>query len=352
MKRPVMSLLSRGLVSPRFGLAAALIFLLAVPATSWAQRSAAAINGTVRDPSGGVVPQATITLTNTATNVKQTGITDNAGDYVIPDIRPGTYVLRVQKEGFESVVQPAFTLQVNQSTTFNFTLRVGATTQTVTVQAVAAHLQTSTAGLGSVVTQRALNDIPLNGRNFSELLDLTPGVSPISVSQNSGGGYSHEIGQFTFPSVNGQTNRSNLFLTDGVIDQNSFTSTYSVAPQVDDIDEFKVQSHNDEAQFGGALGGIVNLVTRGGTNEFHGDAYDFLRNQALDARGFFLPPTQKIQAYAQNQFGGTVGGPIIIPHVYNGRNKTFFFASFTGFRDHVAQSNLIECRRRQSRMAT
>jgi hypothetical protein len=340
MNRPDLSPFWGRLASGGCALSATLLLLLVLPAASWGQRSAAAINGTVRDPSGAVIPQATITLTNTETNVARTGVTDSAGEYIITAIPPGTYVLRVQKQGFESVTQPAFTLQVNQTTTFNFTLHVGTTKQVVTVQAVGAQLQTSTAGLGSVVTQSAVNDLPLNGRNFTEMLDLTPGVSPISVSQNSNGGYSTEIGEFTFPSVNGQTNRSNLFLTDGIIDQNSFTSTYSAAPEIDDIEEFKVQSHNDEAQFGGALGGIINVVTKGGTNALHGDAYDFVRNQAFDARGFFLPPTEPIQAYAQNQFGATVGGPIIIPHIFNGRNKTFFYASFTGFRDHEAEAAL------------
>jgi outer membrane receptor protein involved in Fe transport len=318
---------------------ASLALLLALPVASWAQRSTATINGTVRDATGAVIPQATISLTNTATNVTQTAVTNDAGTYMIIEIRPGTYVLKVQKEGFESVTQPAFTLEVNQTTAFDFTLPVGSTKQTVEVKAVAANIETSTAELGSVVTKTMVNDLPLNGRNFTELLELTPGVSPINVGQ--AGGYSlANFGAYTFPSVDGQTNRSNLFLMDGINNQGSFTSTYAIAPQIDDIEEFKVQSHNDEAQFGGALGGIVNLVTKGGTNAFHGDAFDFLRNRVLDGRPFFLPPAQPKQAYEQNQFGGTIAGPVVIPHLYDGRNRTFFYASYEGFRDHVAQSSL------------
>ena len=333
--------LLKGPVSLKFGLIAALILLVAFPSASWAQRSAAAINGTVRDTTGAVIPQASISLTNTETNVAQTTLTNATGEYVILNILPGTYVMKAFKEGFQTVNQPAFTLQVNQTTTFDFTLPVGSTTQTVTVEAAAGAIETSTAELGSVVAQKEVNDLPLNGRNFTELLELTPGASPISVSQNSGGGYGPvPLGSFTFPSVNGQTNRSNLFLMDGINDQGSFTSTYNMAPQIDDIQEFKVQSHNDEAQFGGALGGIINVVTKGGTNTIHGDGFDFHRDRALDARGFFLAPAEPKQAFTQNQFGGTLAGPIYIPHLYNGKNRTFFYGSYEGFRDHVAESYL------------
>lgn len=318
---------------------AAFSFFLAAPAT-WAQRSAAAINGTIRDSTGGVVPQASLTLTNTVTNVTQSAVTNDTGDYVILDIPPGTYTLKASKAGFQTVTQAPFTLEVNQTTTFDFILPVGATSQTVTVQATAAAIESSTAELGSVVAEKMVNDLPLNGRNFTQLLELTPGVSPISTAQNSGGWGGQPLGSFTFPSVNGQSNRSDLFLMDGINNEGSFESTYNIAPQIDDIEEFKVQSHNDEAQFGGTLGGIVNVVTKGGTNGLHGDGFDFLRNRVLDARGFFLPPTQQKQAFEQNQFGGTIGGPVYIPHVYDGRNRTFFYGSYEGFRNHTASSQL------------
>jgi outer membrane receptor protein involved in Fe transport len=330
----------KGMASLRLGLLVALLAFLAIPGESWAQRSSAAINGTVRDSTGAVVPQATVTLTNTQTNVTKTATTNDTGEYVILEILPGTYVLNASKEGFQTVTQSGLTLQVNQTTTFDFTLQVGSTTQTVTVEAAAGAIETSTAELGSVVTQKMVNDLPLNGRNFTELLELTPGVSPISVAQNSGGWGGQPLGSFTYPSVNGQTNRSNLFLMDGVNNQGSFESTYNIAPQIDDIEEFKVQSHNDEAQFGGALGGIINVVTKGGTNAVHGDAFDFHRDRALDARGFFLPPAEPKQGFVQNQFGGTIAGPVVIPKIYNGKNRTFFYLSFEGFRDHTAGASL------------
>src|SRR5579863_1283336 len=300
----------------------AAVIVSAIPA--WSQRSTASINGSVKDSTGAVIPRATVALTNTATNVVSTATTNASGDYVILNILPGQYTLKASKDGFETVTQAEFSLDVNQTTTFDFTLSIGSAKQSVTVEATASHVETSTSELGTVVTQTMVNDLPLNGRNFTQLLELTPGVSPISVAQNSGGWTAQPLGAFTFPSVNGQTNRSNLFMLDGINNQGSFESTYAIAPQIDDIQEFKVQSHNDEAQFGGALGAVVNVVTKGGTNSFHGDGFEFLRNNALDARNFFTPPTQSVTPYKQNQFGGTIAGPVIIPHVYNGRDKTFF----------------------------
>ncbi|PYV02933.1 MAG: hypothetical protein DMG26_10355, partial [Acidobacteria bacterium] len=152
-----------------------------------AQRSAASINGTVKDATGAVVPQATVVLTNMATTVAQTAVTNGTGDYVVLNILPGKYTLKASKEGFQTVTEPEFTLEVNQTTTFDFTLPVGVTTQVVKVEAAAAEIETSTAELGTVVDQKMVNDLPLNGRNFTQLLELTPGVSPISVAQNSGG---------------------------------------------------------------------------------------------------------------------------------------------------------------------
>src|SRR6202040_1787950 len=188
--------------------------------------------------------------------------------------------------------------------------------ETITVQAMDAALETSTSELGVAIVRQEINDLPLNGRNFTQLLALAPGVSTVNVSQNSTGGFgSNPIGTFTFPSVNGQTNRSNLFMLDGVNNQGSLASTYAVAPIVDDIQEFKVQSHNDDASFGGVLGGVVNVVTKSGTSRYHGSAWEFLRNKALDA-GLIYPLFQNVTqrdprnqpGFQQNQFGATFGG--------------------------------------------
>lgn len=309
---------------------------LALPQSALAQASAA-INGTITDTTGAVVPNAKIVVTNLGTGVTQTATTNRVGIYFIQNLYPGQYKLQVSKSGFITQSQ-TFTLSVNQTATSNFTLSVGSTTQTVTVSAKATHLEASTTGLGTVINNTQVNDLPLNGRNFTQLLTLTPGASPVSVAQNSGGFTSNPVGTFSFPAMNGQSNRSNFFLLDGINDQGSFVSTYGVAPIVDAIQEFKVQSHNGEAEYGGVLGGIVNVVSKTGTNRFHGDLWEFLRNNALDARNPFF---SKVTPFKQNQFGGTIGGPVIIPHIYNGRNKTFFFVALEGYRNHTASQTLL-----------
>jgi outer membrane receptor protein involved in Fe transport len=235
---------------------------------------------------------------------------------------------------------------VNQTATYDFGLKAGAVNAVVEVQANPVALETSTAELGVAVVKEQVNDLPLNGRNFTQLLNLTPGVSTVNVSQNSstsGGIWSNPIGTFSYPSVNGQSNRSNLFLLDGVNNEGSFGGTYAVAPIVDDIQEFKVQTHNDDASFGGVMGGVVNVVTKSGTSQFHGSGWEFLRNRALDADIVYpgltaaeqTQPTNQPE-FQQNQFGATLGGPLPIPGEHP--RKTFFFLSYEGFRRHAAAS--------------
>src|SRR5437868_10502607 len=232
-----------------------------------AQIATASLNGTITDPSGALIPGAMVSLKNVATNVERTTTTNSAGHYVLVNINPGRYALTVHKDGFSTVSQPEFALEVNQTSTLDFSLHVGSAVESVTVEAAEAGLQTSTSELGTVIEKQSVNDLPLNGRNFTQLLNLTPGVSTVNTAQNGNNQQfaGNTIGSFSFPSINGQTNRSNLFLVDGVNDQESFSSTYSVPPIIDDIQEFKVDSHNDQAQFGGVLGGVVNGVTKTGT---------------------------------------------------------------------------------------
>lgn len=300
------------------------------------QVSSSGINGTVLDASGAVVPGAKVTLQNVDTGIIRNTVSNQDGRFAFLRLPPGAYAIKTSKTGFKTASQGHITLAVNQTLTYNFTLSVGSQTQTVTIQAAAAHIETSTAELGTAVNQRAVNNLPLNGRNFTQLLTLTPGASPISVAQNSGGFMANPIGSFTFPSINGQRNRSNFFTLDGINNFSPYTSVYSVAPPIDDIGEFKVQSHNN-AEFGGVTGGIVNIVSRSGTNHFHGDVWEFLRNDAFDARNPFV---KNVVPLKQNQFGGVFGGPVVLPH-YNGRNKTFFFLSYEGFRRHHPSSSLF-----------
>lgn len=307
-----------------------LILLLAAPGAVSAQVSTASINGTVRDASGSVVPQATVVLKNVGTGIELRSTTNDAGVYAFLNLLPGDYTLEASQQGFRTARVSQFTLVVNQTATYDFTLEVGSIEQSVTVEAMGAEVQSSTAELGAVVSRQQVVDLPLNGRNFTQLLALTPGVAPISVSQNAGGTFTASaIGAFYIPSINGQTNRSNFWTLDGINNQESFNSTYAVPPIIDTIQEFKVNSHNDQVEFGGVLGGTVNVVTKSGTNELHGSAWEYLRNDAFDARSTFLP---RVTPFRYNMFGAAGGGPVVIPKLYDGRNKTFFYLGYQGFR--------------------
>jgi hypothetical protein len=305
-------------------------------ATATAQVATASINGTVRDPSGAVVPEARLVLHNLETSVDRVTRTNETGTYVLLQIPPGTYSLTIGKEGFQGAKLESIALVVNQTTAFDFTLTVGSSAQSVTVQAAAGSLETSTAGLGVALVTREVNDLPLNGRNFTQLLALTPSVSVLNVSQNGAGGDINAVGAFAFPAVSGQTNRSNMFLLDGLNDLEPYKGEYTIGPILDDIREFKIDSHNDQVQFGGVLGGIVNVVTKSGTNTFHGTLWEFVRNEAFDARSPFFARRNPLR---QNQFGANTGGPVRLPR-YDGRNKTFFFASYEGLRRHAANQVL------------
>jgi len=307
-------------------------------ATAQSGIAGAALNGTVRDPSGAVIPDATIALVNSRTGVKQTTQSNSTGNYSLVNINPGEYWVTVSKSGFETDKSATFTLAVNQTATINVNLKVGATESMVQVSAGGVEIETSTSELGTAIGTEEVNSLPLNGRNFTELLLLGPGVSPANASGNSGGGgIGNYLGTVVFPAVNGQNNRSNMYLLDGVNNYGSIRDTYAVQPTLDDIQEFKLQSHNDEAQFGQVLGGIVNVVTKSGTNNFHGDVWEFLRNDVFDAANYFNPVRIPLK---QNQFGGAVGGPVVLPH-YNGRNKTFFYFSYEGFRNHTSSNSLF-----------
>src|SRR5438309_982569 len=211
------------------------VTLSAPPA--WAQATAA-INGTVRDTAGAVIVGATVVLHNRDTSLDRSAVTNGVGSYVMTNVLPGNYDLKVTMNGFGPAAKTSIELLVNQTGTYDFTLKAGAVNEVVEVQDNPVTLETSTSELGVAVVREQVNDLPLNGRNFTQLLNLTPGVSTVNVSQNSatsGGVWSNPIRTFSYPSVNGQTNRSNLFLLDGINDQGSFGSTYAIPPIVDDI---------------------------------------------------------------------------------------------------------------------
>jgi hypothetical protein len=303
-----------------------------MPPAAVAQQATATVTGTVKDPAGAAIPNAQVQLTNVNTGVTRKTATNGVGSYTFPSVVPGDYSMQASASGFTTISQPAVTLQVGQTATFDFELKVGSTSSTVTVNAAAPALETATAELGTVVAPKQMNDLPLNGRNFTELLTILPGTVNLNTDQNSGGGggwNGASIGQFSFPAVNGARNRSNMFILDGANDLNTLSGTYNYAPIVDAIQEFKSQGHNDLAEYGGATGAMVSVVTKGGTNQYHGDLWEYLRNSAMDSTGYF---EKSLAPLRQNQYGASVGGPLSIPKLYNGKNRTFFFLAWEGFR--------------------
>jgi hypothetical protein len=332
--RQIMSLIP----GPRFAGFLSLTLLL-LAGSARAQVSTASVNGVIRDPKGSVISGAAIVLHSVETSVEHTSVSNNSGEYVILNITPGRYTIQANSPGFNPQKTSEFVLAVDQIATFDFALSIGTETKVVTVEATAAQLDETSASLGTVIETKQVNDLPLNGRNFTSLLSLTPGVVPIMVGQNNGmsgsGGFGAAVAlgsDYSFPAINGQTGRSNFFLMDGLYNYGSIESTYAVAPIIDAIQEFKVVSHTDNAEYGGVLGGVVNVVTKSGTNELHGSAWEYIRNTAFDAKNFFLPVGTPKAFYHQNQFGASGGGPVVIPKLYNGKNKTFFFGAYQGYR--------------------
>jgi hypothetical protein len=301
------------------------------------QQTNANVSGVVKDPTGASILNARVELTNVNTGVVRTTTTNNDGAYDFPSVVPGDYTMQASATGFAAVSQPAVTLQVSQIATFDFQLKVGSTTSSITVSATAAALQTSSSELGTVVTTNEVNDLPLNGRNFTQLLTITTGVANINTDQNNGGGggwNGHTVGTTDIPAVNGAPNRSNVFLLDGANDLNTLSGVYNYSPIVDAIQEFKTQGHNDLAEYGGAAGGLVTVVTKSGTNQYHGALWEFLRNEQMDSRGYFETSRAPLR---QNQYGASAGGPLSIPKLYNGKNRTFFYAAWESYRYASAQ---------------
>ena len=335
----------RGLLRGMYKACLIAVFLLLLAGSATAQVSTAKVNGVIRDPNGAVIPGATIVLQNVATSVMHQSVSNSSGAYVILDITPGRYTIQANAQGFNPQKVAEFVLAVDQIATFDFSLALGSQKELVTVEATAAQLNVTSAGLGTVIETKQVNDLPLNGRNFTALLALTPGVVPIMVGQSNGmsgnGGFGAAVAigtDYSFPAINGQTNRSDFFLMDGLYNYGAIESTYAVAPIIDAIDEFKVVSHTDNAEYGSVLGGVVNVVTKSGTNDLHGSGWEYVRNTVFDARSYFLEPSQS-NAFHQNQFGGSVGGPVVIPKLYNGRNKTFFFGAYQGYRYSRPENN-------------
>jgi len=325
-------MLSRSKFFESAGLFVGMALLLLMAGTpAGAQVDTGAILGTVKDQSGAVVPGAKVSLTNEGTSFTLSTVSAADGAYIFTPVKIGTYAVSVEVAGFRKATRKGVALSVQQQVVVDFELVPGQITQSVDVTAAAPLLQSTNASVGQVVDRQAVNNLPLNGRNYTFLAQITAGVS--FGQQDTRG--ENATGNF---SANGNRPAQNDYLLDG-IDNNSNLydflngTNYVVRPPIDAIQEFKVQTSNWSAELGRAGGAVINATIKSGTNEIHGSAWEFFRNDKLDAANFFENAGGVLKGeFRQNQFGAAVGGPIVFPRLYNGRNKTFFFGDFEGTR--------------------
>src|SRR6202047_339772 len=314
-----------------FGLLASLVVLLCGAVPLRAQVDAGTILGTVSDASGGSVHGATVTLTNEGTNASLSTTTRDDGTYKFVPVKIGSYKLTATIQGFSTVTQRNVVVNVGQDVVVDFTLKPGSVSETVEVASTVPVLETQDASVGQVVDSRNVNNLPLNGRNFTFLAQLAAGVNTPQADTRGNAA----SGAF---SATGTRPAQNTYLLDG-IDNNSDTvdflngTNFVVLPPLDAVQEFKVQTSDFSAEFGRSGAAVLNASIKSGTNSFHGAVWEFFRNDKLDAADFFENANGvKKGELRQNQFGFTAGGPVVIPKVFNGRNKVFFFGDYEGLR--------------------
>src|SRR5262245_51620292 len=301
-----------------------LSMLAAVSALSidtFAQGIRATVTGRVTDSSGAVVPRAKITITNTGTNETRVVETGDEGDYTIPQLPPGDYSLTVEQVGFKKAVQ-RFTLETGQGARVDITLVAGAVSERVEITAVTPVVSSEDASLGNVVDQKKIVELPLNGRDYLQLAQLQPNV--FAPAQNSTIGFR---GGFN---VAGNSEIANNYIKDGIDNNDETTNQPLHRPILDAVREFKVLTGTYSAEYGRQAGGQIIVTTKNGTNDFHGSAFEFHRNSALDARNFFAP---RKPSFRRNQFGGVIGGPIR-------KDRTFFFGGYEGQRRGQQEAGL------------
>lgn len=307
---------------------AVLLSLFAMPLAA----QTGGLSGNVKDPSGASVANATVTLTNQATNVRQSQNTGSAGTFAFPQVQPGSYRLEAEAAGFKKFIQTDIAIEVQQQASIDPVLQIGDTTESVQVTAETPLLQPNTSSLGQVVNNRSIMELPLIGRNTLALVVLTAGTVPMGAF----GGIPARTNAYNqgYFSTNGSQVLTNETLMDGIPANAALFNAPAYVPVVDGVEEFKVQTNSFSAEFGRTGGGVVNIVTKSGTNLLHGTAYDFYRNNHLDANNFFNNLNNRPLPFNNmNQFGGTVGGPIVLPHIYNGHDKTFWFFGYEGLRE-------------------
>ena len=305
-------------------LTALLSFLLAAAGTLSAQTATGTVTGTVRDASGSVVPNVKVTITGKDTGFSREATTTDSGDYSFTLLPVGVYSVSAEQKGFSTAQQSGIQLNVDQVARVDLNLAVGSTSETVTVEAASVEIDSETSSVGQVVSERQVTQLPLNGRSFLDLLFLGAGaVSPPNGEQGS-----MRQGEGGAISINGSRPTSNNYLLDGMVNTDTALNTPAVVLSVDAIQEFKEQTATYSAEYGFSANQI-NIISKGGTNDFHGALFEFDRNNFFDARSFFQAGSAPLR---QNQFGFVATGPIWIPKLYNGKNKTFFMANYEGQR--------------------
>src|SRR3954452_22936128 len=321
---------------------------LAVPAlliavTALAQTTSTSIVGTVLDASGATITGAKVTATNVNTNVATATVTTDTGDYAFPLLDVGEYRVSVEQTGFKPEARQGIVLQVNEKFRVDFHLQVGSQTEKGTVTAEAVNLRTDEASIGGTVEQRRLVELPMNGRNVGNFAVLNPGVgfgSRHGYDGQSGTGGGVPIpGQTIAIIANGQREVSQHATLDGVVATEARVNTVPFSPSPEAMEEVRVISGSYSAEYGFNAGAQLVMIMKSGTNDFHGSVYDYLRNDKFDAEGYFqnyFTPAGQARvnktALRQNQFGGVIGGPVIIPKLYDGKNKTFFMFNYEGRR--------------------
>jgi len=314
-----------------------MVFLSVLPAVAQTQAS---ISGVIHDPTGAVIPGVTVTVTNPATNFVRTAISNEAGVYNFPSLQPGRYNMKVELPGFRTITQNDVELQVQFAARIDFTLQVGDVSQTVEVEGTAALIATENATVGTVIENKQIVEMPLNGRNFLQLVAMSPNVSygfsdsTQAITRQGGQRAQQNI------SVAGQRSEFNHFTLDGVENTDVNFNTYVFLPSIDALQEFKVQTGIFPAEFGRATTQI-NVSTKPGTNQFHGTVFEFLRNDKLDARQYAFAGERLREPLKWNQYGFALGGPVWLPKIYNGKDRLFFMSNFEGFKERRLRRQLF-----------
>ncbi len=320
-------------VTPKLLVSTVIIGMLAV--SMKAQLATAELSGSVVDGTGASVPGAKVTAIEKATNQAHEALVNSSGEYSLVQLAPGDYSLTVEASGFRKLIQNGITLQVAQKARLDLTLQLGQLNETVEVTAQAPLLESESSSLGTVVNERLVNELPLNGRNFIQLATLSPGVNGVGYSASGtimSGTRPDDRRPGTEIFANGNREGSNNFLYDGVDDNERLTLSIVLRPAVEAVREFKIQTNLYSADIGRNSGAVVDVVTKSGGNKVHGSLFEYLRNSAMDARNFFNPVGTAFPTFRLNQYGGSLGGPVVLPKIYNGKNKTFFFVDFEGYR--------------------